>query len=111
MDGLVYSIKRLADVDEIKLKTSRVEVSTEYDPLINYGCKAARITLDEHAIVGAEKDILQRFAQLYEQKDPDVVLIVNGDKYAVEYLLYRFHVNKIPFSFSRELQGFVNMAG
>ena len=111
VDGLVYSIKRLADVDEIKLKTSRVEVSTEYDPLINYGCKAARITLDEHAIVGAEKDILQRFAQLYEQKDPDVVLIVNGDKYAVEYLLYRFHVNKIPFSFSRELQGFVNMAG
>jgi DNA polymerase elongation subunit (family B) len=110
VDGLVYSIRRLAD-EEIKLKTSRVEVSTQYDPLIDYGCKVTRITLDEHAIIGSEEDILQRFSQLYAEKDPDVVLIVNGDKYAVEYLLYRFHANMIPFSFSRELQGFVNREG
>lgn len=103
--GFVSSIKRLDD-EEIDLKTSRIEIFAEYDPLIDYGCRVTRITLDEHAIVGLEECILERFAQLYAQKDPDVVLIVHGDKYAVDYLLYRFHANRMPFSFSREAQGF-----
>ncbi len=109
-DGLVSSIKRLGDT-KIDLKTSSIRVSAEYDPLKDYGCRVSKIVLDEHVIVGSEANVLQRFRQLFEQKDPDVVLVKDGDKYAMEYMLHRFRVNGIAFTFSRESQEFAKREG
>jgi len=110
-DGLITSIKKVGDCMDPDLKVARISIASEYNPLINYGCRITRIDIDEHTIIGSEVDILGRFKQLFDMKDPDIILVKDGDRYGVEHLQYRIRKNKLDFYLGRVKTDFVRREG
>ncbi|MFH0861693.1 MAG: DNA polymerase domain-containing protein [Candidatus Altiarchaeota archaeon] len=110
-DDAIRSISVIDDCADPGLTASSVRVFPEYDPRRDFDCKVRGIEFDGRTFDGCEQDILLGFKSAYEVKDPDVVLVEDGDRYATEYLLNRFKANGIPFCLGRRSQGFRARAG
>lgn len=108
---VVQDIKAVDVCEDPGLKVVEIQVEAEYSPLRDFDCRIIRLQLGEHVYEGVEADILINFKAAYLLQDPDVVLVENGDKYAVEYILYRFQKHMLSFTFGRIEQGFRTRVG
>jgi DNA polymerase elongation subunit (family B) len=108
---VVKDIRALDLCEDPGLKVVEVRVEAEYSPLRDFDCGIKRLRLGEHAFEGEEERILADFKAEYLRQDPDVVLVEDGDKYAVEYILYRFQKHMSGFAFGRREQDFKSRAG
>jgi DNA polymerase elongation subunit (family B) len=107
----VKSIRASDVCDDPGLKAVEVRSESEYSPLRDFGCRIVRLHLGESVFEGGEAEVLEAFRAEYARLDPDVVLVEDGDKYAVEHILSRFQKHMLPFAFGRKPQDFRPRSG
>ncbi|MFH1836481.1 MAG: DNA polymerase domain-containing protein, partial [Methanobacteriota archaeon] len=102
----ITGISKLADCEDPDFKVCEISVRSEYTPLIDFDCKLSSISFNGVEFSGGERDILDSFKRAFELFDPDVVVLEDGDAYAIDYLLHRFGVYSVGFEFGREKSQF-----
>ena len=94
------------DGENLSLSRSSLEFETSYSPTKDFKCVCKSIKFDDMSIEGDEAYVLSEFLKLYADSDPDILLVHEGDRYALDYLHYRFKKHDISFDFGREADNF-----
>ena len=101
----------MGDADISSFRVLKFSVDSEYSPLRDFDCCVLGIMCGDMEFSGDELTILSEFSVFYNSFDPDVVVLEEGDRFAVEYLLFRFRFVGLEFMFGREVQSFRGVGG
>jgi DNA polymerase elongation subunit (family B) len=107
----ISKIEATDSCEDPGLVVALIRVEGAKDPRLGMDCKIVRVDFDGCPFAGGEQDILLQLKSAYESKDPDVVLVADGDSYATEYLMRRFEDNGIAFQLGRRGQKFRTRQG